>query len=288
MSAGCSCERRPLLWQGGGGRAMATLLIPPLTYFGTSLTSTMNIGIRHILPVFPFFVLTAAAAAIALSNKQAWGRYAMGGLLLFHVASSVHVFPYYLTYADEAWGGPTNTYRLLTDSNVDWGQGLRAAKGYLEEHGIRDCWFAHYGWDVDPAYYGIPCKPLPDGLSHFFGQPLPLVPARIEGTILVSATEADGDYWGPGDLNPYAQFLYRRPDALIANSILVFHGQFDVPMLSALAHMGNAQQRAGQKQWDKALAEAYAALDLAPNSAEARVVMGHILLDMHHTDEANR
>jgi Dolichyl-phosphate-mannose-protein mannosyltransferase/Tetratricopeptide repeat len=274
------------LWKAGKWRTTAYLLVPALMYFGASLASTMDIGIRHILPVYPFFVLTGAAAAVALARKRPSGRYAAVGLLLLHVASSAHVFPYYLTYANEAWGGPTNTYRLLTDSNVDWNQGLRAAKSYLDEHGIRDCLFAHYGWDVDPAYYHIPCKPLPEGLSYKYSVPLPPVPARIEGTILISATEADGDYWGPGDLNPYEQFLHRRPDALIANSILVFHGQFDVPVLSALTHMSQAQQLAGQKQWDKALAEAHAAIDLAPDSAEAHAVLGNTLLQMHRTEDA--
>jgi hypothetical protein len=276
------------LWKAGQWRATLNLLIPALMYFGVSLASTMNIGIRHILPVYPFFVLIAAAAAIALARIRNWGAFAVGALLLFHVASSVHVFPNYLTYANEAWGGPANSYRLLTDSNADWGQGLRAAKSYLDAHGIKECWFAHYGWNVNPAYYNIPCKPLPEAIAHMFGGTLPSVPVHIEGTVLVSGSEADGDYWGPGDLNPYKQFLHRRPDALIANSILVFHGQFDVPLLSALSHSNHAQQLAGRHEWEEALAEAHIAIDLAPGSAETHAVLGDILLAMGHTEEARR
>jgi hypothetical protein len=276
------------LWKAGKWRATLYLLLPALMYFGVSLASTMNIGIRHILPVYPFFVLIAAAAAVALARARSWGPYAVGALLLFHAASSAHVFPNYLTYANEAWGGPTNTYRLLTDSNADWGQGLRAAKSYLDAHGIKDCWFAHYGWNTNPAYYNVPCKPLPEALSHMFGGTLPPLPTRIEGTVLVSGSEADGDYWGPGDLNPYEQFLHRRPDDLIANSILVFHGQFDVPLLAALSHMNHAQQLAGRKEWDQALTEAHLAISLAPRSAEAHAVLGNILLAMGRTEEARR
>ena len=276
------------LWKDGKWRTIVYLLLPALMYFGVSLASTMNIGIRHILPVYPFFVLLAAAAVVALARRRSWGIYAAGALLLLHVASSAHVFPNYLTYANEAWGGPTNTYRLLTDSNADWGQGLRAAKSYLDAHGIKDCWFAHYGWNVNPAYYNIPCRPLPEALSHMFGGLLPPVPAHIEGTVLVSGSEADGDYWGPGDLNPYEQFLHRRPDALIANSILVFHGQFDVPLLAALSHMNHAQQLAGRQEWDQALTEAHIAISLAPASAEAHAVLGNILFEMGHTEEARR
>jgi hypothetical protein len=276
------------LWKADKWRATLFLLLPALMYFGVSLASTMNIGIRHILPVYPFFVVIAAAAAVALSRRRSWGAYAAGALLLFHVVSSALVFPNYLTYANEAWGGPTNTYRLLTDSNADWGQGLRAAKNYLDAHGIKDCWFAHYGWNTNPAYYNIPCKPLPEAIAHMFGGALPLVPARIEGTILISGSEADGDYWGPGDLNPYEQFLHRQPDALIANSILVFHGQFDLPLLAALSHSSHAQQLAGQKEWDQAQKEAYIAISLAPGSAEAHAVLGNILLAMGRTEEARR
>jgi tetratricopeptide (TPR) repeat protein len=276
------------IWKDGKWRTTCYLLLPAFMYFGVSLASTMNIGIRHILPAYPFFVLIAAAAAVALARMRSWGIYAAGTLLLLHMASSAHVFPNYLTYANEAWGGPTNTYRLLTDSNADWGQGLRAAKNYLDAHNIKDCWFAHYGWNVNPAYYNVPCKPLPEALSHMFGGPLPPVPARIEGTVLVSGSEADGDYWGPGDLNPYDQFLHRQPDALIANSILVFHGQFDVPLLSALSHMSHARQLAGRQEWDQAMAEARVAIGLAPASAEAHAVLGNILLEMGRTEEARR
>ncbi|MGA9069573.1 MAG: phospholipid carrier-dependent glycosyltransferase [Terracidiphilus sp.] len=276
------------LWKDGKWRATIYLLFPALMYFGVSLASTMNIGIRHILPVYPFFVVIAAAVAVALARKRKWGAYAAGALLLFHVASSALVFPNYLTYANEAWGGSTNTYRLLTDSNADWGQGLRATKSYLDAHGIKDCWFAHYGWNVNPAYYNIPCKPLPEAIAHMFGGALPPVPGRIEGTVLVSGSEADGDYWGPADLNPYEQFLHRRPDALIANSILVFHGQFDVPLLSALAHARQAQQLADRHEWDQALTEAHLAIGLAPQSAEAHTFLGNILLAMGRSDEARR
>jgi len=276
------------LWKDGKWRTACYLLLPALMYFGVSLASTMNIGIRHILPVYPFFVLIVAAVAVALARRRSWVAYAAGVLLLFHVASSVHVFPNYLTYANEPWGGPTNTYRLLTDSNADWGQGLRAAKSYLDEHGIKDCWFAHYGWNTNPAYYNIQCKPLPEAIAHMFGGHLPPVPARIEGTVLVSGSEADGDYWGPGDLNPYEQFLHRRPDAIIANSILVFHGQFDVPLLSALAHARQAQQFADRQEWDQALEEAHIAIGLAPRSAEVHAVLGNILLAMGRTEEARQ
>ena len=114
------------------------------------------------------------------------------------------------------------------------------------------------------------------------------VPPCITGIVLVSGSEADGDYWGPGNLNPYAQFLYRRPDAEIADSVLVFRGSFDVHEISAASHMAAAQQFANRKQWPQALNEANAAVALWPGSAEVHVTLGNILLALHRPAEARQ
>jgi len=200
----------PFVLRRSGRRELVFLLLPALAWLAACLPSKMNLGVRHILPMYAFLIVLAAATATRLAGQRRWGRWAAAALLLLHVASSARVFPNYLTYANEAFGGSRNTYRLLSDSNADWGQGLKSAKRYLDAHGIHDCWFAHYGWNVNPAYYHIPCKPLPSGIDHRFGVPLPPVPPEIEGTLLISGSEADGNYWD--EPNPYAQFLYRRPN----------------------------------------------------------------------------
>ena len=56
-------------------REVIFLLVPAALYFGVSLLSTMNIGIRHILPVFPFLIVVAAAAAVALSGRPVGARF---------------------------------------------------------------------------------------------------------------------------------------------------------------------------------------------------------------------
>ncbi len=54
-------------------------------------------------------------------------------LVACHASSSLRAFPNYLSYANEAWGGPANTYKYLTDSNVDWGQQLKTVHAYLDQ-----------------------------------------------------------------------------------------------------------------------------------------------------------
>src|SRR6516162_10265208 len=104
---------------------------------------------------------------------------AIAVLLTWHVVTSLRSFPVYLAYANEAWGGQSNTYKLLTDSNVDWAQQLPATREYLEQHGVKDCWFAYFAATVvDTTYYGIPCKMLPVISSLWLGDQLE-APAHI-------------------------------------------------------------------------------------------------------------
>src|SRR5262249_55496144 len=151
----------------------------------------------------------------------------IAALLLFHLASSMHTFPDYLAYSNELIGGTSRTYLRLSDSNVDWGQGLRETRQYLAQHNIKDCWLAYFG-SADPAYYDLPCKLLPDPFLRWWGDPIEVPPESYHGTVLISGTEVAAPYWGPDALNPYATFLNRRPVANIGGSILVFDGDVDL------------------------------------------------------------
>ena len=130
-------------------------------------SSTINIGLRHILPVYVFLIVLVAGAGLGFPPERSslgLGRGAAaglsGGLIVAH-------FPAYIAYANELWGGPANTYKYLSDSNTDWGQQLKATKKYLDGRGVKNCWFAYFAEGVvDTGYYGIPCKPLITADTH--------------------------------------------------------------------------------------------------------------------------
>src|ERR1700757_4210159 len=91
-----------------------------------------------------------------------------GGGVVLHVGSSAMAYPNYMAYSNEAWGGPSHTYRYLSDSNTDWGQQLKATKQYVDQRGIKQCWIAYFVAPlVLPSDYGIPCKRLPTPDSYF-------------------------------------------------------------------------------------------------------------------------
>jgi Dolichyl-phosphate-mannose-protein mannosyltransferase len=270
-------------------RELLFLLVPPGVYLLAATQSGFNIGVRHILPLYPFCVVLAAFAAWRIAQHGRLWRYAVALLLVFHCVSSVHAFPNYLPYSNEIWGGSAKTYKYLSDSNVDWAQQLKSTKRYLDEHGIKDCWFDYFGrgWVAPPEYYGIACKPLQHSIDFIS---VGNVPPHISGTVLISATELYV-LWGPGELNPYAQFQRLRPAAVIDGGIFVFRGEFDVPLASAVAHTRAAlgvlfNSTSSDMQLQQALAEVQAAVSLAPNDATTQAVLAGVLAKMNRIQEA--
>ena len=270
-----------------GRREIAWMLVPAIVYLGASMTSSLNIGVRHVLPIYPFLSVLAAVGAWILAKRHRAWVVVVGGLVLIHAASSLRAYPNYLSYSNELWGGPSETYRVLTDSNVDWGQGLPAVKRYVETQAATPCWLAYFG-SADPAYYHLPCTLLTVFSAGIWERPLDEIPPVIQGTVLVSATEMSGQVWGPGELNPYEQFRTARPVACLAGSILVYQGSFQVPLASALSRLWNVAALANRGEFDAALAEARTAESLAPQSVNVQVVLGQALKAAGHSEESRQ
>lgn len=186
-------------------------------------------GVRHVIPIYIFLSVLIAGAAWKLVRRDLRWRYAVVVLLLFQVVSVVHAFPAYVSYANEAAGGPSHAHDLLSDSSSDWGQQLKPVKRYLDAHGINNCWFAYFGEGVaDYGYYGIPCKPLITADSLYFDAPHDVPPA-IDGPVLMSAGILSGFEFGPGPLNPYQQFNQLKPAAVVDYGVFIYDGHFDIP-----------------------------------------------------------
>lgn len=131
------------------------LLLPPFFLLAfISFYSKMDLGIRYILPAFPFLFILAARPFSRIGQAR---RFFQAGLLLLlagNVASNLWIFPDYLAYFNCAAGGPSRGYRVLIDSNLDWGQDLIGLKRYLDEKGVDQVCLAYFG-RVDPGIYGI-------------------------------------------------------------------------------------------------------------------------------------
>ncbi|MFG2359537.1 phospholipid carrier-dependent glycosyltransferase [Streptomyces sp. NPDC048521] len=128
------------------------LLLPPLVLLAAAMTGARDFGTRYALFV-PVFL--AVAAACAPVPRRRWTGLLTCALVLCTAVSSLRTFPYYLPYANEAFGGPAHTHRLLHDSNVDWGQDLgRLADRLRQRYPGERVWLVYKGAGV-PSAYGI-------------------------------------------------------------------------------------------------------------------------------------
>jgi tetratricopeptide (TPR) repeat protein len=257
-------------------------------HFAVAMGSGMNIGVRHILPVYIFLaVLIAGASANLVAENRRW-VYVVVALLLFQAISVTRAYPAYIAYANELWGGPSQTHLLLSDSSADWGQQLKSTKRYLDQHGIKDCWFIYFAEGVvDYRYYGIPCKPLPTADSFWVGEPAEAPPA-IDGVVLISAGDLSGFEFGAGRLNPYEQFKNLRPTAVIDYGVFVFEGHFEIPLAAALSHNQKAENLMREGKRPEALVEAQQAVALAPDSVQINATLGDILAALGRRDDAHQ
>ena len=134
-------------------------LAPPAVYFALCITSHINIGIRHLLPVYPFlYVLSAAALVKALPRRAAIA--AASVILAIQVAEAAAIHPNYLTFFNTVSGGPKAGPNYLLDSNLDWGQDLKKVKVFMDDNHLPSVCLQYFGYAA-PAYYGIKEEYLP-------------------------------------------------------------------------------------------------------------------------------
>ncbi len=211
------------------------LLVPVLSYIAVAIIGGYNIGIRHALPIFPFmFVLLGAITKTQLPQQLASkGKpllaafvlvIAVSSSLVFAPPLSVQcVFPDYLTYFNELAGGPSNGWRSLLDSNLDWGQGLKPLSSWLKERHITQPVYLCYFGQADPLYEGITYKRVIGGMSYF-GQPLNFDQITAPGYFVISANYLHGLGLNPRFQSVVGDFVNRRCsfEALVDNSMFVY------------------------------------------------------------------
>jgi hypothetical protein len=187
-----------------------------------ALASNLNIGHRHLLPIYPALCMLAGGAAFwirplfpqAQADAPQTGRgrrarktqaasqpgsppaarvlgVATLALLGWHVAESIAIRPSYLAYFNQLAGGPSQGYLHLADSSLDWGQDLPALRQWLDRDGLQrgggNVYLSYFG-TARPEYYGIQATPL----AGFIDRRPPAPPVPLGGGVYcVSATMLD-------------------------------------------------------------------------------------------------
>ena len=178
-----------------------------LVYWLVSIKSPLNIGIRHVLPTFPFFYILISRGVTAwirknliaapqnwkdiVRNMIAFGftvlpRYAITALLLFWlVIGTLTVTPHFLSFYNELAGGTSQGWNIAVDSNYDWGQDLKRLNDFVQENNIKKISLDYFGGGVPRYYLGDRVQ----GWSSPMGQP--------KGWFAISATFRQGSFGTP-------------------------------------------------------------------------------------------
>jgi hypothetical protein len=211
------------------------------------MASHLNIGVRHIMPVFPFFAIMGAGAVTAFLNIERLKSWHLSKILVVALVVSIGLiaittFPDYTTYFSPLAGGPANGWRLLSDSNVETGQDVKALAAFMKERGENQIEGLFVGSGYI-EYYGvencdIPCGDDQNNNSEGNDDD-DNAEAHGETTDGPDKQEETANYiaiggWYLGEINltpeqkaviePYRQ---EKPEAIIGSAIFVFRKRHD-------------------------------------------------------------
>ncbi len=136
------------------GLAQYFTLIPIAAFLGFSALSHLQLGLRYILQIYPLMFILIGKIFAGDFLKRKVPKILVGALLAWYVFASVSTYPHYLAYFNEIVGGPSNGYKYLLDSNLDWGQDLPGLKHYLEKTGNPEVVLCYFG-TASPNTYDI-------------------------------------------------------------------------------------------------------------------------------------
>lgn len=119
---------------------------PPLIYLLWSMTSHINLGLRHIFPTYIFFPLAAGSLIAYLQKKHArFGAVAAGSIAALAVIITTTAWPNTIGYYNGLFGGTQNGHRYVLDSNLDWNQDIWRLRSFLNKHKFSEVHIALFG-----------------------------------------------------------------------------------------------------------------------------------------------
>ncbi len=203
------------------GWTFACLALPVVIFGISSITSHMNIGIRHVLTLYPFFFVAVSMAGAAAWAMWRRGRWVIVALVAGLAAETVAGFPYYLSFFNAACGGWRGGISLLSDSNLDWGQDLLRLRDWQRAH-PGPLYLAYSGSD-DPRHFGIQYQPM---VVDFPDNPRVIFPSQ-PGYIAVSVGALQGAMFQnyPALAKAFEQFRQTEPTDIVGTTIYVFKYQ---------------------------------------------------------------
>ena len=166
-----------------------------VVYLGTMMSGHLNIGIRHLLPVYPALFIFAGVMARARWGRRPLGMALVCALIAWSAGEVWAVYPQTLAYFNQFAGGSREGYRTLVDSSFDWGQDLPAVEKWVARRASQPgpkppVYFSYFGSGLLRAFKLDEVILLPS----YFDPPRSYQLTLQPGTYIISATMLQSVY----------------------------------------------------------------------------------------------
>ncbi len=215
-----------------------SFLIFIIFYWGLSIMGNLNIGVRHVIPTLPFIYLLIAGqmhrwiktplytfgrnplafiGAMFVSLIKKWAKVLLIALLLiWYIASSLSVFPHFLSYFNVFAGGPSEGHRYVVDSNLDWGQDLKRLAKYVDENNIEKIKLFFFGGSKPEFYLG-------DKFVPYYPERGPTTGWLAISATLLKEGQATAVRGYTGSTTHFMWLTQYEPITVIGNSIFIYN-----------------------------------------------------------------
>jgi hypothetical protein len=215
---------------------VAFFVIPAAVYFLAMSAARIDIGIRVVLPAYPLLWLLAARVAalefVPTIRSLVWVAMAVA-VVAPVVADGDWLGKRSLSYFNGVVSGRSDGHLYLGDSNIDWGQGLRALESELTSRGNPVIYLSYAG-TARPEADGIRYERLP-GWGEFRDPPPDRVDPNGRVLVAVSVSNLQGTYLR--DPAMYRWLLDRVPVSRTDDSIWLFDLTGDAEALERLQRL---------------------------------------------------
>ncbi|GJM45449.1 MAG: hypothetical protein DHS20C21_22910 [Gemmatimonadota bacterium] len=204
-------------------RELVFLAAPAALVLFSNVAANLGLGVRHLLPLFPFLIGFAVWPLREAGPRGLGARAAVAVLLLWHAVGTLVAHPHYLSYFNEAARLAGGGHRLLGDSNLDWGQDLSTAARKLRERGANGAVLSYFG-TASPFVEGMQWQLLPPAPRAKQRDPWVVLPSEGKQWLAVSTTNLQGVYYrAPGGGDPYPWLAGVEPDEVIGNGSMFLY-----------------------------------------------------------------
>jgi hypothetical protein len=264
------------------------LVVPAVVLLAGASLSHLQLGVRYVLPVYPFlFILAGGGVSMLIRRGPAVGpaegatagegeaavrrpvAVAVAALLVWLAVGTLGVYPHYLAYFNELVGGPRNGYKCLLDSNLDWGQDLPTLADFLEGAGRPEVILSFFG-TASPRTYGITYQDFYSYNSSGRAEDHVNSVRPAREVLVISANLLQCLY--TADKHRYDWLKAKRPVATPGHSLFVYDITEDTD-----AHLRLGSMYLAGREARKAAREFERTLAIDPGNAQARQYLESML-----------